>query len=162
MDSFLLVGGGAAVAVGALVVALILLKKGKKKTTVERKPYEEEEEEEEPLLPGGFKIEEEEETGCPPEIKQRLLKRQEKLYKDALKVYMVIDNIFQGRQIPPELEEDLKVFKRAFNRLKEMKEEIEVYPFRDCEKVFHLKFEFYSKLIADTARKLMIASKNIK
>jgi hypothetical protein len=144
MDSFLLVGGGAAVAVGALVVALILLKKGKKKTTVERKPYEEEE------------------TGCPPEIKQRLLKRQEKLYKDALKVYMVIDNIFQGRQIPPELEEDLKVFKRAFNRLKEMKEEIEVYPFRDCEKVFHLKFEFYSKLIADTARKLMIASKNIK
>jgi hypothetical protein len=161
MDSLFLIGGGAAVVVGTAVIALVLLKKGKKKTTVEHKPYEEEEEEE-TLLPGGFKIEEEEETGCPPEIKQRLLKRQEKLYKDALKVYMVIDNIFQGRQIPPELEEDLKVFKRAFNRLKEMKEEIEVYPFRDCEKVFHLKFEFYSKLIADTARKLMIASKNIK
>ena len=117
-------------------------------------------EEEAPVL---LKIEEEEEEqGCPEDVKQRLLQKQEKIYRDANKVYLVITNLLKNKQLPSELKKELDTFIRSYNRLKELKEEIEVYPFADCERVFELKFNFYNKLIKETAQKIMVMAKSIR
>ncbi len=118
--------------------------------------YETEEAEEET----GYVIEETEE-GCPEEIKKKLLNEQETLFKEAYKVYMVIKYALKGKQLPPEIKKELQTFIRAYNRLEEMKEEIQLYPFSDCEKVFKLKFEFYNNLIHTTAKKIMYLTKKV-
>jgi len=157
MDLWLIfLGVGAVVVAGGTVIFL----KSKKKAIVQESYQEEEEKEEEesPLL----NLEEETEGGCPDNIKNRLLLEQEKIFKEAHKVYLVINNLFRGKTVPPEVKKELETFLRSYNRIKELKEEIEVYPFSDCDKVFRLKFGFYNNLIKETAKKLMILSKNLK
>jgi len=136
-----------------LVIVLLLLKRGKGK----EESYEIIEEEEEKTY-----VVEETEEGCPEVTKRKLLQEQERLFKEAHKVYMVIKYALEGKPIPAEIKRELQTFLRAYNRMQEMKEEIELYPFSDCEKVFKLKFEFYSNLINSTAQKIMHLAKKIK
>ena len=181
MKVLILIGGiGVIVAVFA-VIAILLLAKGKEKPKKEEKPgwkpverkkevlpkkeevvEEEEEEEEEEEFPGlGIVIEEETEEGCPDKIKQKLLQEQARLFKEAHKIYMVINQMFKSKNLPPEIKKEFDIFLRSYSRLNEMKEEIEVYPFADCDKVFQLKFNFYNKLIKETAQKLMVMAKKV-
>jgi len=143
-----LLGGGVAV----------LIARGKKPKEAAAEEEEYEIIEEEAPIPGIF-IEEESEEGCPEDIKRRLKETQRKLFRDAHKVYLVINNILRNRPLSPELKKEFDTFVRSYNRLKEMEEEIEVYPFSDCDKVFQLKFNFYNKLIQDTAKKIMLLAK---
>jgi hypothetical protein len=158
MDLFLLAAG-----VGLIVViggGIFILKKTKKgQPTSEISETEEYEIIEDEPLP--FQIEETEEKECPPEVKKKLLENQQKIFKDAHKIYLVITNALRRKEIPPVLKKELDTFIRSYNRLREMEEEINVYPFSDCEKVFKLKFEFYSKLIRETAQKIMVMAKRI-
>jgi len=149
---FILLGAGAVVVIGGTAFLFI----SKRKKTVEEEIYEEEEET--PLL----KVEEENEAGCPDDIKNKLLLEQEKIFKEAHKVYLVITNLYKGKNIPPEVKKELETFLRSYNRIKEIKEEIEVYPFSDCDKVFHLKFGFYNNLVKETAKKLMLLSRSLR
>jgi predicted RND superfamily exporter protein len=157
--NILVVGIGLSILV-ALIGLFVILKKSKKgeEEEVEKKERITEEEEEEQFL----QISEEEEEGCPEEVKKQLLENQQKIFHDAHKVYLVINNLLKGKSLPPSVQEDLKTFMRAYSRLKEMKEEIEVYPFADCDKVFPLKFEFYQKIIKETAQKLMLVARTLK
>ncbi len=147
---------GAAVVGGGIL--LLIVKGGKKKEEKAKEEEVYELVEEEPII----KVEEEEETGCPEDKKRVLLAQQEKLFKDAHKVYLVITNMFKGKTLPPDVKQEFETFLRSYNRLKELKEEIEVYPFSDCDKVFQLKFNFYNKLIKETAQKLMVMSRSLK
>ena len=148
------VGIGVAIVVIGGIAVVIIKSKGAKEEEYEII------EEEAPVL---LKIEEEEEEqGCPEDAKQKLLQKQEKIYRDAHKVYLVITNLLRNKQLPPELKKELDTFIRSYNRLKELKEEIEVYPFADCERVFELKFNFYNKLIKETAQKIMVMAKSIR
>ena len=148
---FILLGAGAVVVIGGTAFLFI----SKRKKTVEEEIYEEEET---PL----FKVEEETEEGCPDDVKNKLLLEQEKIFKEAHKVYLVITNLYRGKNIPPEVKKELETFLRSYNRIKELKEEIEVYPFSDCDKVFHLKFGFYHNLVKETAKKLMLLSRSLR
>jgi hypothetical protein len=173
MNVLILVAGIGVIIVVFAGLAFVFLGKGKKAEAEEEKPgwtpvkrptkaVEEEEEEEEEEFPGlGIVIEEETEEGCPEDIKQRLLQEQEKLFKEAHKIYLVITQMFKNKNLPPEVKREFDVFLRSYGRLKEMKEEIEVYPFADCDKVFQLKFNFYNKLIKETAQKLMVMAKKV-
>ena len=143
-----IVGGGLAV--------LLRIKKGSKILEKELEPVEELKEE------GlSFTIEEKTEEGCPDNIKRKLLEEQAKIEKDAHKVYLVITNMFKNKNVPPNVKSELDTFIRSYNRIQELKEEIEIYPFSDCDKVFHLKFNFYENLIKETAKKLMVLSKSV-
>jgi len=108
---------------------------------------------------GEISTEEEPAEGCPEDIKKRLKRTQQELFKEAHKIYLIINNMFKDKPLPPEVKKELATFVRSYNRLKEMEEEIEVYPFADCEKVFQLKFSFYKRLIDETAKKLMALAK---
>jgi len=120
------------------------------------------EEEEEHDFPGlGVSFEETEE-GCPEKIKRRLLQEQERLFREAHKIYLVITQMFKSRNLPPEVKKELEIFLRSYGRLHEMKEEIEVYPFSDCDQVFQLKFSFYNKLIKETAQKLIVFARSLR
>jgi hypothetical protein len=174
MKVFILIGGiGVIVAVFA-AIAILLLAKGKEKPKKEEKPgwkpverkKEREEikevEEEEEEFPGlGIVVEEETEEGCPEKIKRKLLQEQAKLFKEAHKIYLVITQMFKSKNLPPEVKREFDIFLRSYGRLNEMKEEIEVYPFSDCDKVFQLKFNFYNKLIKETAQKLIVMAKKV-
>jgi len=158
------------IAIGAVVIgggAVVLISRGKKqevsKIRKEEKVAEEEYEiiEEDAPIPG-FTIEEETEEGCPEKVKKRLKDTQQQLFKEAHKVYLVINNMLQNKKLSPELKKEFDTFIRSYNRLKEMEEEIEVYPFSDCDRVFQLKFNFYNKLIKDTAKKIMILAKSAR
>jgi hypothetical protein len=134
-----------------LIGIFLFIKLGKKKEET-FEPVEEEK---------TYVIEETKE-GCPEEVKRKLIEEQAKLFKNAHKVYLVIKNVLEGKPIPAEIKKELQTFLRAYNRFEEMKEEIELYPFNDCEKVFKLKFEFYNNLIHSTAKKIMYLTKKIK
>ena len=159
MDIVLIIAG---VGVGiAIVGGGLLLLRGKKGGTAPAKAREEEEyeiiEEEAPIP--SISVEEESEEGCPEKVKQQLLETQQRLFKDAHKIYLVINNLLKNKQVSPALKKELDTFIRSYNRLKEMEEEINVYPFSDCDQVFKLKFDFYSKLIKETAQKIMVLAK---
>ncbi len=159
MDIVLIIAG---VGVGIAVVGGgLLLLRGKKGGTAPAKAREEEEyeiiEEEAPIP--SISVEEESEEGCPEKVKQQLLETQQRLFKDAHKIYLVINNLLKNKQVSPALKKELDTFIRSYNRLKEMEEEINVYPFADCDQVFKLKFDFYSKLIKETAQKIMVLAK---
>jgi hypothetical protein len=161
MDIVLIVAG---VGVGIVILGGgLLLLKGKKGTAPARGVKEEEEyeiiEEEAPFP--SFAVEEETEKGCPEEVKKQLLEIQQRLFKDAHKVYLVINNFLKNKHVPPALKKELDIFIRSYNRLREMEEEINVYPFADCEQVFKLKFDFYSKLIRETAQKIMVLARKV-
>jgi hypothetical protein len=170
----LVLGIGAVIVIAGVAVLLLTKGKGKeekeakpawkpveKKPPVSKKEEVVEEEEEEEDFPGLGIVIEETKEGCPDEIRQRLLAEQQRLFKEAHKIYLVINQMFKNKQVPPEIKKDFDVFLRSYGRLKEMKEEIEVYPFNDCDKVFQLKFNFYNKLIKETAQKLMVVAKKI-
>ena len=148
------VGVGVAVIGGAVILIASKGKKGKEEEV------EEIIEEEAPSLISVK--EEDEETGCPEAIKAALLKNQERIFQDAHKVYLVIANTLRNKNLPPELKAELDNFLRAYNRIRELREEIEVYPFSDCHKVFQLKFNFYNKLIKETAHKIMAMARTLK
>jgi len=154
MNTILIVGG-IAVAAGALL--LLILKSASRR----EEPVEVAEEEEELPIPG-IKVEEEQEEGCPPAVKEELLRHQERLYRDAKKVYLVLNQLLQNKTLPDDVKREFELFLRSYNRIKELKEEIEVYPFSDCNKVFHLKFNFYDKLLKETAQKLMVMAKALR
>jgi len=146
------IGIGVAVAVIGGIVLIVIKSRGVKEE------YEIVEEEA-PVL---IKVEEEEKEGCPEKVKTELLKKQEKIYHDAHKVYLVINNLLRNKKLPAELKRELDTFMRSCNRIRELKEEIEVYPFADCERVFELKFNFYNKLIKETAQKIMVMARSVK
>ena len=111
---------------------------------------------------GDISTEEEPAEGCPKEVKERLKKMQQELFKEAHKIYLVINNLVANKELPPELKREFHTFIRSYNRIKEMEEEIEVYPFSDCEKVFELKFSFYKRIVEETAKKIMALAKKTK
>ena len=149
---FILLGAGAIVVIGGTAFLLI----SKRRKSAEEEIYEEVKET--PLL----KVEEENKEGCPDDVKNKLLLEQERIFKEANKVYLVITNLYRGKNIPPKVRRELETFLRSYNRIKELKEEIEVYPFGDCDKVFRLKFGFYHNLVKETAKKLMLLSRSLK
>jgi len=149
--SALILGGG---------LILLIARRQKKTEEVYREEEEYEIVEEETSIPSGLIVEEEEPEGCPDNIKQKLKEQQQKLFKDAHKVYLVITNLLQNKPLPAEIKKELDTFIRSYNRIKELAEEIEVYPFSDCEKVFQLKFSFYKKLVEETARKILLVAKS--
>jgi len=161
MELWLLIAAGVGVVVigGSLV---LLASRGKKKAPEAKREEEEYEiiEEEAPSIP--ISTVEEEPEGCPEEVKKRLKETQQKLFRDAHKVYLVINNMLKNRNLSPELRKEFETFIRSYNRLKEMEEEIEVYPFADCDKVFQLKFNFYNNLIQETAKKIMVMARTQK
>jgi len=157
MNPILIIIIGGFIALLIIVAIFLLLKQLKPSTPAEVEEVEEIEEEE--ILP--FKVEEESEQKCPEKVKKELLKRQEKIEKEAYKVYLVITNLFKGKDVPPEVKKELDSFIRTYNRIKELKEEIKVYPFSDCEKVFDLKFYFYENLIKETAEKLIFFARQL-
>lgn len=163
MEFWLIVAIGVAVLGGG---AVILISKGKKAETTTPKAKETKEEEyeiiEEDAPIPGLTFEEETEEGCPDKVKQRLKDTQQQLFREAHKVYLVINNMLQNKKLSPELKKEFDTFIRSYNRLKEMEEEIEVYPFSDCDRVFQLKFNFYNKLIKDTAKKIMVLAKTAR
>jgi len=144
---------GAVVGGGTL---LLLVRRSRRRTAEEEEYYEVVEEDEVP-----FRVKEEE-NECPESVKKKLLEYQSRLFKEAHKVYLVITNAFQGKTLPPHVKEELETFLRSYNRIKELREEIEVYPFGDCDKVFHLKFNFYQKLIKETAKRLMLMARSLR
>jgi hypothetical protein len=155
----------AAVGLGAVLIGGTILVVSKKKKGAEAYPTREEEEyeivEEEAPIPS-IAVSEDEETGCPEEIKRRLLDRQRQIFKDAHKVYIVLNNLLKNKNLPPELKKEFETFMRSYSRLKELEEEIQVYPFSDCDRVFELKFNFYNKLVKETAQKIMVLAKTLK
>jgi len=155
----------AAVGLGAVLIGGTILVVSKKKKGAEATPAREEEEyeivEEEAPVPS-IAVSEDEETGCPEEIKRRLLDRQRQIFKDAHKVYIVLNNLLKNKNLPPELKKEFETFMRSYSRLKELEEEIQVYPFSDCDRVFELKFNFYNKLVKETAQKIMVLAKTLK
>ncbi len=155
-----------AAGVGVVVIggSLVLLASRGKKKAPEAKREEEEYEiiEEEAPVPSITIEEEEEPQGCPEQVKKQLKETQQKLFRDAHKVYLVISNMLKNRDLSPELRKEFETFIRSYNRLKEMEEEIEVYPFSDCDKVFQLKFNFYNNLIQETAKKIMFLARSGK
>ncbi len=154
MHSFLIIILGVVITLTIIVAIFLLLKSF---ASVEVKEFEEIGEE----APLPFKVEEESEEKCLEKVKKDFLKRQQKIEKEAYKIYLVITNLFKGRNLSPEIKKELNSFIRIYNRIKELKEEIEVYPFSDCEKVFTLKFVFYENLIKETARKLIFLAKQL-
>ena len=157
----------AAIGVGVVLIGgtILISKKGKKASSGESPTSLKEEEyeiiEEEAPVPS-IAVSEEEETGCPEEIKKQLLNKQKRIFKDAHKVYMVLTNLLKNKNLPPELKKEFETFMRSYSRLKELEEEIQVYPFGDCDRVFELKFNFYNKLVKETAQKIMVLAKTLK
>jgi len=122
MDIVLIIAG---VGVGiAIVGGGLLLLRGKKGGTAPAKAREEEEyeiiEEEAPIP--SISVEEESEEGCPEKVKQQLLETQQRLFKDAHKIYLVINNLLKNKQVSPALKKELDTFIRSYNRLKEMED----------------------------------------
>ncbi len=106
-------------------------------------------------FPSGITVEEETGKGCPDRVKQKLKEQHKKLMQEADKFYKVIDNLIGNRRVSQQLQKELEAFMRSYNRIKEMEEEIEVYPFKDCEKAFELKFNFYKGLLEESAKKIV-------
>ena len=113
-------------------------------------------------FPSGITVEEETGKGCPDSIKQKLKEQHKKLMQDADKFYKVINNLIGNRKVSQPLQKELEAFMRSYNRIKEMEEEIEVYPFKDCEKAFELKFNFYKGLLEESAKKIMFMLRQSK
>jgi len=148
--------GISAVLIGGTI---LISKKGKKTSSEVSEEYEIIEEE---APAPSISVSEEEETGCPEEIKKQLLNKQKQIFKEAHKVYMVLNNILKNKNLSPELKKEFETFIRSYNRLKELEEEIQVYPFGDCDRVFELKFNFYNKMVKETAKKIMVLAKTLK
>ncbi|HIP98157.1 MAG TPA: hypothetical protein EYH37_02165 [Aquifex aeolicus] len=148
--------GISAVLIGGTI---LISKKGKKTSSEVSEEYEIIEDE---APAPSISVSEEEETGCPEEIKKQLLNKQKQIFKEAHKVYMVLNNILKNKNLSPELKKEFETFIRSYNRLKELEEEIQVYPFGDCDRVFELKFNFYNKMVKETAKKIMVLAKTLK
>ena len=116
-----------------LVVVFLFAKRGKNPVATE---------EEIPL--------EEENTECSEEIKKRLQIMQQELLKEVQQLYAELKKI----KIPPEAQADYSNFLRIYNIVKEMDEEIKIYPSSNCEKYFLEKIDFYRKLTRELHKKI--------
>ena len=109
---------------------------------------------------GNKEVEEEEETpiltktqrGCPKEVKEEIKKEYQQLLSQATELYQKL--LAVDKTIPEEVAKDYSNFLRIYNVIRDMKEEIELYPQGNCREYFKEKINFYRKLMGELFEKI--------
>ena len=125
------IAGAIAVAVG-IAALLVFLRRGK-----------------EPAEGGERFVEVEKSSGCSERARKELLKEHRKLLSDAEKFYRDIHSLLGGNNPPQFVEKEYRNFMRIYNIIREMGEEIKLYPASNCREYFEEKINFYRKLMGE-------------